>query len=232
MAIKEFSYNMYEMTIGRLVRDISHGKYVKEMIIIFVIIIGFFGGTYLYRLWNVSNERIAQKAFMECLHEYQRVLAGSEEGWQEVAMVCELGYQKYKSAYIAPFFLAVQADALIMDGKQDQALTIMNQMINALLPSNKLIELYKTKRALIKLDSEDTALQQEGREELSNLAYDAGNIYADQAYYYLGYDHWIHDRIEQARLVWQQLIERFTIDDRRAQSVWVAFAQEKLQHIQ
>lgn len=146
-------------------------------------------------------------------------------------MVCKLGYERHSSTNIGPFFLGLQADALIMDNKKQEALELVSQMIDIFSSANPVANLYKTKRALLKLDSTNIAMQREARQELQVLAYDQNNKNADQAYYYLGYDHWINNNVDQAQKVWQELIIKFKTDDPKASSMWALLAEQKLQQI-
>lgn len=230
------------MTVKKMVQDVYQGffypsfervkevSFFKELAIGLLFIIATVGGFYVYRVWNTGKEQEAQKIFEECFQEYQRALQGSDESWSEVAMMCKLGYERYGTAYIGPFFLGLQADALLWQGKREEALALLDTMIQR-LSGNPLLFLYKTKRALIQCGSNESTVQEQGRAELQQLAHDQHNPQADEAYYHWGYDYWMRDQLEEAKRIWQELLEKFKEQDSHAVSVWILLAKQKVKQI-
>lgn len=219
--------DFFHPQMGRM-REIT---FFKEIAIGLLFVLATVGGFYIYRVWNAGKEQEAQKIFEECFQEYQRALNSTDELWSDVTMMSKLGYDRYSTTAIAPFFLGLQADALLWQGKKTEALALLDQMIQKMAYNNPLIFLYKTKRALIKCDSDDVGLQEQGHSELQALAHDQNNTQADEAYYYLGYGYWLHNDLSQAKQVWQELVEKFKKDDSRAASLWALLAEQKLKQI-
>ena len=106
-----------------------------------------------------------------------------------------------------PYYLSFQADGLLKQGKKNEAIGVMDEMIQHMPVSSPLLPLFKTKRALIKLDSDDEAIQQEAVQELEVLAKDSDNQFQDLAQFYLGRYYWSNDQIVEAKQVWQQLVD-------------------------
>lgn len=230
MTVKKITQNMYRDFFYPHFERMKELSFFKEIAIGSLFILAAVGGFYMYRVWNSGKEQEAQKIFEECFQEYQRALQGSDELWSEVAMMCKLGYERYGATNIGPFFLGLQADALLWQGKKPEALTFLDKMIYS-LSGNPLISIYKIKRALIKCDSDDDNMQQQGRTELEELAHDQRNIQADEAYYYLGYSYWTRNELEQAKRVWQELLEKFKKDNPQSVSVWMLLAEQKIKQI-
>ena len=78
----------------------------------------------------------------------------------------------------------------LQQGKIADACAIFESVIAALPKDSPVLPLYKTKRALMKLDMPEAAKQAEGLEELRQLAADKTNKNSDVAQYYLGLYYW------------------------------------------
>ena len=60
------------------------------------------------------------------------------------------------------------------------------------------------------------------------LAQNKDNMFRDSAQYYLGRYYWAHNQIDDARAVWQQLVDEQR-DEKMAPSPWVNQVQEQLE---
>lgn len=188
------------------------------------------GGWFWYRSYTVQQEQAAQKVLSSCLAEYEKLRAGGTPAqWQTLDAMCTAGYEKSKSTAMAPYFLAIRADALVEQGNDKEALELLQSMTNALPTSSSLYYPYKTKYALIKLDHVDDEDKTVALNELENLAYDSSNTNADYALYYLGEYYWHNNQTEQALKTWRDLESTYKTDTKNGQSPWALLAQYKLQ---
>ena len=208
--------------------DILRIDYVKQTAIGLAVIIVVGGGVYYYRTVLVHKEQAAHQAFEQCYAEFKKAAEKkSDEFLFEVGKVCELGYEQNKNTHTGPYFLALQADALAQEGKMDQAIEAMQEMIDQMSANSELYWMYKTKLGLFKLDSADEKVNQAGLEELENVAQTKENANKDIALYYLGLRAWSKNQLEKAKQWWQQ-VERIESKSQDQLSPWIKMAQEKL----
>lgn len=212
--------------------DVMSEKNVSKVVTALAVVGLIVGGLFWYRARAVSQTQAAQKVLSSCLAEFEKVRAGgTPTQWQTLQTMCSVGYEKHKSSSLAPYFLAIQADALLAQGQADQALTLLDSMIAGLPTSSPLYDLYKTKKLLIELDQSEDPLQSPAFEALKLFAYDTQNSQADYALYYLGEYYWHNKQTEQAHTVWNDLATRFKSDTKDGQSPWALLAQYKLQQL-
>lgn len=184
-----------------------------------------------YKMHVHSREQAAQKTFSECLEEYYKMVGGAKvEQWQEIENAFAVGYERHKSASLAPYFLAFQAEALVQQKKQTEALVLMDKLLAALSHASPLYSNYATKRALMKLDLADQAQQKVGLEELTHLAHDKNNNAKDVALFYLGYYFWSNNDLVAAKKEWTELAA-INSKDSKYPSVWAQMADMKLQQL-
>ena len=203
-------------------------KYSREVTIVLTIAVAGLAGWWGYKWWNQQREAAAQKSFSECLYTYQEALQGKDESWSNAATLLGIGYEQHKSSALAPYFLVFCADALFKDGQKEEALEKLDRAIQTLPKSSPLLSLYKTKQALIHLD--DSWTQEAGLQELKALADDEGNSNRDMALYYLGLYYWTQDKVNDAQMIWQQLVDAFK-HEKFGASPWAARAKTKLETI-
>ena len=227
--------------IPRLIKEIWESKYniVRSYgnIIGIVLLIGVAGACsyFGYRWYVVSREQKAQVQLADHLQEYQRAVVSSEKtGSKDELLQLEslfaTDYDQHKKSAIAPLFFSFQADAQVKQGKYTQAIDTLQSAINALPEKSPLIVLFKTKRALVQLDNQDDAMQQLGLRELVQLARDKDNHFSDIALFYLGRYYWAHDKIDDAKKAWQELVDTPAYTQ-QFPSPWAQEAHEKLKLI-
>lgn len=185
------------------------------------------GGVWGYKYYTNKREAGAQIAFAENIQIYHEALQGKSDVWPHVEMKCETDYERYKSSSLAPYFLVLKADALVHQGKIVEACGILDTVIVSLPKDSPVLALYKTKRALMKIDTPETAKQTEGLEELRQLGADKTNLNNDVAQYYLGLYYWSHDDLTKALDIWKELVASQAAE-KLAASPWASLAQEKL----
>lgn len=178
-----------------------------------------------YMAYRSYRNQEAQKVLSICLEEYTKALSGANELWPSVEMSCQLGYEQNRSSDLAPYFLAVKAEALLHQGKKSDVQEVLDTMMQSLPTSSPLHYAYATQKALIEMDADDPMVAQKGLDSLKVLADTKSNHNRDLALYYLGLYHWSHDQVEQAQDVWQELTKDF------ATSPWSQAVAYKLQQL-
>jgi len=210
-------------------QEIKKFKYVKGFLIVFCILGGIGSSFLLYRAYVVYREQAAQNALAQYIQEYHQIKDGKPADWQRVAALFQLGSEQQSNSYLAPYFLLFQAEALLRENKKQEALTVMDKLVEQSVNS-PLLSLFKTKRALIKLDESDETVQKSGLEELEKLAENKKNKFRDTAQFYLGYYHWVNNSIAQAQTIWQTLVDD-QYKEKLAPSPWLDFVKKKLEYI-
>lgn len=201
-------------------------KNIKQLILGLVIVVVGISLFFLYRVWFAYRDESAQRNLGVLIEKYDNALRDKSSDLDDVLKQFEQGYDKNSSSRFAPYFLAYQMDILAEQDKKDEALTKVNEVI-ARLGSVPLALLYKTTRALMKLDMADEAIQKEGKSELEALAFDKKNQYNDTALFYLGRYYWFCDEVALARETWQTLVNQ-NQDEKLAVSPWVNQAKHYL----
>ena len=180
---------------------------------------GWFG----YTLFRARAERKAYTDLAQSIDGYlkARGVASTNEKWADVASAFKVAAQRHRSSHLHPYFLLYEADALLQQGKQKDALALMQHALSQIPKTQPLYYLYAIKQALVKIDLPDTASQ--GRQELELLARDTGNPVQDMARYYRALDAELRGESVEAEKLFQEL---------RAQgdpsSTWVHRAQTKV----
>lgn len=184
-----------------------------------------FGVFYIgYRWYVVSREETVQKIFSGAVMEYNK--AKTPEQLEAMVVEFNSGHDAYSGSHLAPYFTAYEVDSLLELGKLDEALAALDDLIASLSSSNPLINMYKTKRALLKFDIEDASVQAAGLTELQALAQDKKNQNRDMAQFYLGLYYFSADNLADAKKVWLELVEQST--DAKNSSPWAQEAEQKL----
>lgn len=174
--------------------------------------------------WNRKslNER-AQKAFMESIVEFEQALTGQEGiSWSDVERTLEVGSREFASSSFGPYFKVFQADTALHQNKHDEAVVLLKEAVSKMSAKNPLYYLYRTKLALMLIDSKDAALHDEGAALLKHLAETSTNSYRDMALYYLGFYARAQDDQATVRTYWTQLMQDFG-----AESVWAQLVNEQ-----
>lgn len=204
-------------------------KYTKEVTIVFLAVAVIIGGLVGYRWYHSNQEKAAQLLFSEGIELYQQAVTGTIQ-WTQVDLFFNLGYERHKNCALAPFFLAFRAEALAQQKKNDDAIKVLAQAVDQMNPAQPFKTFYQTKLALLQIDSTDTNTQQAGLSGLKTLADDTKNQSRDVAQYFLGLYYWNLNNIEQARVIWQELISS-QMAEKHAMSPWAAQAEEKLSQL-
>jgi len=229
MAMQNTLYNTHKkFSFSRFINDEKNQKTLLSLLVGAGLL---FGGWYGYRYYQTNKNQKAQRILSEVLSEYERALeTNSVEAWGNLASLAALGYQQHKSAGSAPYFLAVESEAVRRQGDYQKAFALLDQTISGVSSRSAVHDLYKAKQALMMLDNADQAVKKEGLQELITLGANTKNSNRDLALYYVGYYYWVNDDIAQAQQSWNELIALETSDSRSV-SPWALLAQSKLQQV-
>lgn len=226
--LKKIVYDWYRHTVAPEVKSLSKYPYVKEIgaavIIVAIAAIIFWS----YRSYHSHEEGSAQIDFAHALESYQAALRGGGVTWSQLEVLLQTGYETHKKSNFAPYFLLYESEAQINQDKFSEAAATLEKVITLLPKDSPLLNLYKTKLALIEMDISEPAKQQAAFEQLRSIAYDKENHFNDYALYYLGLFTENKGQKEEAQKIWKELVESQRHEQRLAQSPWVLLAKEKL----
>lgn len=187
----------------------------------------FVGGFFGYRMYHNYQEGNAAKILSGCFEAYDKARTGQGD-WEAVTTLCQLGQKRYSGTSAAPFFVAFEIDALLALGKTQEARERAEYIKRILPSSSPVTSLFTAKLALMKLDSDDVMVSQEGLTALKAVAENPKETAADMARYYLGMYYASIGDLAQARSFWQSTVDLGSSDDRLMQSPWVNQAQAQL----
>lgn len=206
----------------------TNSKYLNY-ILTFVVAGGvFWGGYNLYNYYICSREASAQKVLNECIAELDKAKGGMGS-WYDVEVAFQMGHKQNSGSRLAPFFLAFKAEAMYNQGKVKEAIDTLNESLKSMGESSDLFGMYNAKRALMKLDAKDDALQKEGLAELEAASQknDSGQ---GVALFYLGSYHWSNNEFAKAQEAWKKLVALREVKDVKV-SPYVQMAKEKLEQL-
>lgn len=199
------------------------GHYKKQIIIgagvVFVALA--IGGMYL--VYRKNREAQAHKLWVQAIELCNasiasdmkkpasltsKVFNSEQEKWETIATSAQRSYLSTKGASIAPFFLAIQAEALNNLGKRDEAIMVLESAVQS-MANNELKEGYKVKLALYKLDSGNEAMVQNGLQMLQSIAGQDTHFLNDYVLYQLGEYFWTNQKFDQVKNYWKMLVLKF-----------------------
>lgn len=199
--------------------------------------VGFFG----YKYYKNKIRAAAYKDFVAAMQYYEgavkskasrydsqsvKIFQSEADKWQQTEQVFRQGYEKYKNSEMAPVFLAFLSEALLNLGKTEKALEILNSFVGQ-VSSKEIKDCYKLKISLIKMDSKDAKVKDEGLKELVSIANDENNLSNEVALYQAGAFFWNQKNYSEARNYWQRLLVK-TISKSGQPSVYAGEVREKL----
>lgn len=180
-----------------------------------------------YRWYAHGREQRAQYACSQLIDEYMQLQKETAPDFGAFAQKARVVYGEQSSSAVAPYIGLLAVDAQLKAGAQADAVALMDDLVDATARNAIVGDLFKTKQALLMIDSADAAAQEEGFKKLALLADNAENPHRDYALYHLGLYHWNKNDIQQARVAWQELVESQEVE-LRAPSPWVDLVSEKL----
>jgi predicted Zn-dependent protease len=198
----------------------------KPVLMVFSFLVAIIFLFFAHKLWVIKRERAAQYDFAFLMTEYDTMSREKNPQWSELLEKFEKNYDKHSNSSLLPYYLGYKVQILLAQDKKEEALVILDKMI-ADMPGSPMLALYEMEQALIQLDSNDGELNQVALQALKTLADDTDNMFRDSAQYYLGRYYWAQNQIDDAREVWQQLIDEQR-DEKIAPSPWVDQVQAQL----
>lgn len=146
--------------------------------------------------------------------------------WQNVADQFARGYAEYQSADIAPLFLAFQAEAVARSGSVEQAIALLEKMLQDMTSGHPFYYLYKIKMNLLRLEVPKPEVAAEGNRELEELARDPKNPHKGLAWYHIWHAAWVNQDEDRAQSSYSQLM---MYQNQGAQ--WGALAQAQMEFL-
>jgi len=220
---------------------VKHWRYlILGVAGVFMLVLAFLGYGY-YSDWVQSS---AHKAFVESLRYYDASVTGrptvmtngtiefatDEEKWKKVEDVFKSAYQSHKGAGIAPVFRVYQAEALVNLGKINEAIEMLAAAVKS-MPSAELKDFYSLKLALMKMDSPQQGMQQEGFADLKKVAENEKHFANEAGLYFLGYYFWTQKDFTQAKNYWQQLMVKYGLKEAKQSSGFAELVKSRLKLI-
>lgn len=201
-------------------------QYMVPSIVGGCVVLAIAGLCFFYYSHIRGKEYAAQQVLSECIEEYLHAREGKAD-WATVEMMCKAGYEKFAATKTAVYFIPFRVDALLALEQPDLVVPLLGQVLERLGTLSPLYYLYKTKLALIKLDSLDPAVQQAGLQELKESADETKNLNRDQALYYLAQYYQANQQPDAAKALFAQL-ETLPTKNSEGKSPWALIAQEAL----
>ena len=219
----EFSKNPLESWLDRF------SKYVRNNLKVFLLsillalgLISLITGYFFYK--NILQER-AHKSLVSAVKyfdapvvkdalESQKLnldstfFATDKEKWTKVEQVFDSAYQDNKRSDIAPIFLAYKSEALLNLGKQKEAISVLKDVVR-LIPDSAAKFYYELKLALVKIDTREKALVDQGIATLERIAMDKRNYADDMALYRLGEYYYFNKNFSETKNYWNQLTLKY-----------------------
>jgi hypothetical protein len=205
-------------------RKMRYLRYGAVGVLILIVLVSLF---FARRFFVSYREQNAQKALALCLTDIMSAQRATQPDWGMVEAQCAHAASDNSSSNLKPYFMALQAEALIKAGNTTQALVIMDTVIASMSTHDPLMPLFALKRALMQLDASQQEVQERGLVHLQNLAADTSNVCADAAQFYVGYYYWTRDQLDKAQEAWQKLeAQQYTQPGMR--SPWADLARSKM----
>lgn len=183
------------------------------------------GSWFGYKYYRKSIERKSFAQFAESLDDYYKLAAAptTKTAWQDAQAGLEARAKTNSGSSLAPYFVALQADALLKEGNRDAAIATYAKVLSQLPKNSPFIPLYTIKHALIQIDSAEEATRLAGMKALEAIAADNNSPVQDMALYNLGYLAWVSNNIAAAENNFRKLILE------HKDSVWAKMALAKLE---
>lgn len=180
-------------------------------------------GIYLYFSWS-QKKQAAYQALSETLIEHDRAYT-SPDLWSDVEFGGRTGYRQFTGSVVAPYFIFLQAEALIQIGKLAEALEAMKQGIEKLPKKSPLYDYFALKVARLKMSMADQSMQNEGLQEIETIARDEQVLARDKALYILAEYYEQQGDVQKSIDTWQRLAD---IEQKGMVSPWILSAREKV----
>jgi len=215
-------------------------KYVKEVIIGLGLLVAL-GGGYVLNSWYVQHrEEKAFEALSEVVNSFsqtQQVVQSLDsdkdhekimQSWQDVSLLVDALYKEHINSYLAPYFLAFQAEiALEKDHDLEAAIKIIDDALPGMSKTSELGSLFHMKRIKMGFDSKDEKVRDQSWKDLQAVSQDKTSCMQQEALYVLGIYYVSQGQFAKAQETWRELVDSAD-ETALLKSPWVKLAQEKL----
>jgi tetratricopeptide (TPR) repeat protein len=175
--------------------------------------------------WYVARKGSAAQLLMgDCMDEYRKAQVSKDSLWSEVELASTLAHTQAAGTALEPYFVMMQAQAYAAQGQIEKALEHVERALAELPVDSAYRSFFTVTQALIKLDAPSEDVAHAGLLQLQQLAAEERNWFADVAAYHVGEWYWLHDKMAEAKVAWQQLVDQPTLAD----SPWAELAKQKL----
>jgi predicted negative regulator of RcsB-dependent stress response len=189
------------------------------------------GGYYYVRVYRVEQDARAHATLTEVLAEVTRA-ATKPDAWQDVEIAARTAYRQHTSSDIAPYFLAIEADALIEQGKLVEGTELLKKAVSSMPAKAPLTDLYALKLARLELSAQEESARKDGIAALEKLAANDKSLVHDEAMFRLGKAYAQELRADDAKKTFEQLVATYKESkEPAAQSVWAGLAQEQIDRL-
>lgn len=167
--------------------------------VILAVLVLYFG----QKTWINWREQEAQKSLAQIITRFHEAQEGKIDltKLHELHETIEIEKERHRSSYLAPYFITIQAEIFIKEGRLSDAVKALDSAISFQTdPVTK--NMLETKRALLLLDVDP----EKGITQLKELIENRENSISDIAQFYLGRYYWVHNNIDEATKIWNELV--------------------------
>ena len=232
-------------SLGDLIKKIEENK--GRIIAILSMLLALAVGIYGYCYYKQQREEKAYRALVTSLEYFdapfvkdgenkddldflsKKEFKTAEEKWKKVDEIFKGAYKSHGSSGLASFFLAYRSQALLELKDLPKAIELLRLSLSD-MPNGSVKEYYKSKLALMLIDTKSANGAGEGIKILKQLALDDTNVAHDRALYHLGEYYWHEKKFSEAKNYWNQLVLKYGKQERYP-SPWVEPARDKLRLI-
>ncbi len=225
--ITDTVHSWFDMLPGKTKSEhplIRYGTPILSILVACALLFGLYMG---YKWYKQGCEQDAQYRCSVLMDEYMHLQKTESPDFGTFLEKVLAAYQKHKNSAVAPYIGLLAVEAQLKMGNHDAAVASMHGLVSVVQHNRIVGDLFKTKEALLMIDSADPVEQENGFKMLALLADNADNPHRDYALYHLGLYHWNKNDIQEARVVWQELVESQEVE-LRAPSPWAEVVSEKL----
>ncbi len=212
------------------IKNIDMQRYVSHLLIFAVGIGCVFSCCSLYYFYKVYQEQAAQKVIGFCIEDYRNALKSKDRDWDKIIDGFSLAATEFSASALAPYCYVFQAQVLYEKGDYSGSIKVLEKAVEMIPKGSLFFYVFKTKLALFMLDARDELDKQKGVAMLTDVARAPDNVVKDYALYYLGYYHWSRNELNEAKKIWQELVDEYR-HEKSSPSTWAQLAEQKLPYI-
>lgn len=215
-----------DLCAGYTGKYVRYGKVIGGLALGIVVLILIY---FSYGWYAVHQAQVAQRSLAHAFEVYkQNSKNTSDKNWASAEQLFQLSYDEQSRSSLAPYFLVLESDALLEQGKWDEALKKSEEAVAILSPKNILFALFQLRYASMLLNAHDEMLVEKGRAIMEQQANDTSSHVQDAALYLLGQYYFSQGKADNARQLWQTLVTDVRWSSGIA-SPWVARARQSLE---